>query len=1235
MRLVELQINALPGVEEPYSLGGLSDQVTVVVGPNSSGKSSLVRALTALLTPQLHAGELVDVSATFEEITAEGVTEWRGRRLGPHVSWHRGGETSGPPPTPQGHLLSSYLISLETLMAPGATDTAIANRISKELSGGYDLKAVRAALKPQLTGLRSAARELAAGEKRQQELQRVAEDLRARVAARGEVRERLREANATAALEAKYARATELVEQLAELAGAQARLAQYAPPLALIKGDEFEQLNDLTSKAEAARQQHLLQETALRTARAELAETGIDLARHDGVTAKEAEREAGHLAECAAKADALEQETYHVLARLGLLSRKVTVTEVAALPKPPPTLETLDEVERLFGERLAVRAELHAAETEVRTLEGELEKLEGQEFAEGSDDALGGAELRDAQGALASWLATPVPAAPRNRKWPLAFLGTSAVLFSLSTWKLLGGGELTEALPQRVWEALVAADLLQQLLAGGAVLALLTGLLLLLLPKRAAPLPVGQLEAETMFGRTGALPPLEWEHARVAERLEGLLTEGTDRADRTRQRTVTVERLSKEKLNNEVVAERLESVDGRLRELAEAHGFPDIDGRLGASFAEWLRSALEVSTLNEKLRGLHFERRHLERRAEGHYGTLFGLLDGTPHAPAGRITEPVNFAGGKWVSSRLPFAPGLKVAAEKLTDSVTRAREVASKVASADEALKGAARQMAELEAERARLLERLSVDPADPQAAFRVSELVSAAPHYRAAHAELDRLEGAVEANRSALRDSPELMKLAEAGDLLTLEEGLERARAAGEERDAAAHELGALENELGEAQRKRELWRANAEVQQALDSLQGHLRHATGAALTDLLLDDVTESHHATRRPVVLANAQEWFARFTHYGFALEFDTTAEGGGELRVRDTASNRLLTVEQLSTGTRAQLLLALRVAHAAHAEGEGMKLPFFLDEALSTADATRFTEVANALLELSQRNSRQVIYLSVRESDATAWEQAARGLGLDVEGGAVRVVSLATLRGVSEESLAELVARLPDARSGVPDPTTTPPLEFAKAVGVRPVDPWAELTEVHPFHLWWGDLQPVRKLALVGIDTLGQALELTQRSERSPLTEAEAITLKRRAAGLRAWQAAWRWGRSRPLTEEALTEAAGLSDSFLPQVAALLGELEGDAAALLAALEEGKVSHFRKRAVDELRDWLVAGGYLPTQPPEAERARILLTATALAEAAGGMNTPSAARLDEAATLVRRLEAALVGKEEPA
>src|SRR5690606_1449114 len=99
---------------------------------------------------------------------------------------------------------------------------------------------------------------------------------------------------------------------------------------------------------------------------------------------------------------------------------------------------------------------------------------------------------------------------------------------------------------------------------------------------------------------------------------------------------------------------------------------------------------------------------------------------------------------------------------------------------------------------------------------------------------------------------------------------------------------------------------------------------------------------------RPQVFHRARERFARMTHGAYRLELDD-----GEIpsfRAIDTATGEGKSLDQLSSGTRAQLLIAVRVAFVESIE-TGLRLPIILDEALANSDDVRADAIIQAVLD--------------------------------------------------------------------------------------------------------------------------------------------------------------------------------------------------------------------------------------------------------------------------------------------
>jgi DNA repair exonuclease SbcCD ATPase subunit len=448
---------------------------------------------------------------------------------------------------------------------------------------------------------------------------------------------------------------------------------------------------------------------------------------------------------------------------------------------------------------------------------------------------------------------------------------------------------------------------------------------------------------------------------------------------------------------------------------------------------------------------------------------------------------------------------------------------------------------------------EQLSREVADARAAERLreDELARLAPPLR------ELAEEATDAEPAGLRD-----ELAESRDVAASLGKLDRDIVRIETRVAEATGEAAFDAAIA----------ARDEIRRTLLDLREDVRDV---AVRRHLLRRLEQQHRRLVEPPVLARARQLLLQFTAGRYEL---LVADDDESFRALDTASGEGLPLTALSDGTRAQLLLAARLAHLGEAE-RGPQVPLFLDESLTASDPVRFAAIAGAILDLVETEGRQVFYLTCDPADVAAWQQARARRDLPP----APVVDLVELRDLAAAAPVERL-RPDHVEPDPPQPGMTAP-EYAARLGVPALDPHRPATAAHPLHLLPDDLELVHDLAVRGITTVGQLAVLGDVLEADGLlTTARRSELAARERALSVFLDEFRVGRGRPVPAGELSRQKALSSSKLAEVDALLGELDGDAARLLDALDQRRVARFREDKQDELETWLRSQGYLDPRP---------------------------------------------------
>ena len=135
-----------------------------------------------------------------------------------------------------------------------------------------------------------------------------------------------------------------------------------------------------------------------------------------------------------------------------------------------------------------------------------------------------------------------------------------------------------------------------------------------------------------------------------------------------------------------------------------------------------------------------------------------------------------------------------------------------------------------------------------------------------------------------------------------------------------------------------------------------------AVGQAILDTLRDSAIKN-----APPVFQRAQENFERVTdnRYTLGIPEDNT------FRARDHQLDRDFDLTKLSSATRVQLLLSVRLAFVETQE-TNYRLPLTLDETLANSDDPRAQAIIKTMSTLAAH--RQIFYFTAQEDEVTKWE---------------------------------------------------------------------------------------------------------------------------------------------------------------------------------------------------------------------------------------------------------------------
>ena len=447
------------------------------------------------------------------------------------------------------------------------------------------------------------------------------------------------------------------------------------------------------------------------------------------------------------------------------------------------------------------------------------------------------------------------------------------------------------------------------------------------------------------------------------------------------------------------------------------------------------------------------------------------------------------------------------------------------------------------------------------------LTALLNLLPQYHELREKATRLEGKIGLDRDELTKAGEA-ELADF-DKARLDRLVHALSATAGTADDLRGEIADINAQVKEAKRSSSLQDLIARRETARADLQNRRDEAIIATAGRFLVDSVEREYEQNQMPRVFERARSHFSGFTHHGYELRLARDAKSP-RLFATDLRNGESRELNELSDGTRAQLLLAARIAFAEEVE-RGRTLPLFLDEALDQSDPARFDAIVGSLGRIANDQDRQVFYMTSDPLDRDRIRRALEAencvVAADIDLGLIRGKAI----GVTEPATLQV-----PPRPTIPAPDGASTEEYGVTLGVPAFSPARGYAQQHLFYVLYDDLPLLREFLLNGIDRAGQwtTVSGTLLAERLTSRSITSQEINSRVGLLQVFCETWNQGRGRTVERDVLVQSGAVSERYLDDVAAIAGEL-GDSPdnllEVLLARSDPRLRGFRQNSVGRPR----------------------------------------------------------------
>ncbi len=1112
----KLSISKMQGFPTGLSIKDeLADNINIISGPNASGKSSTARLIQKFIWRHNTRG-------IFAEATAKAGDDKLDIKIdSEHVKVQRNGNEYELSGIPSEESAKRYMLALHELMKDSEED--LAAQIAKESIGGYDLEKAKKELDYAANIRLKSSNEYKKVEEaiaHYDELTRKQKEL-TREEENLKILIEKRKVSQKASLQKDFSeKLIEYLEAKQDYDQYQNKKTGFPEILSKINGEEYSRITELENEIEQAEKDIFDSEDSVKKHEKDLINLNLPKEGIDSQTIKILESDIETLEK---------QENSYNQIESKLDSAKVKTSHALKnIDKNIDTekwtgieLEDIGSLQEFLDEALKTYAKKLSIETKINDLEKQIDDNTENDIN----------KINEAIRTLTLWLSeSPNSNGISRTNWILtAIIGlTSAVLTFFTGWMGIVAG-------------IIAITVLAVIILKGAK-------------------PQDNLKnvREKDFIQTGFKEPRKWTAEDVSERLHELIQslKNSELQNQYRQHILF--------LNDELVKLKpvIKKITDNYRKMRDKlHAMPSLPESNPENYSGMYWFIVNIKQWQDNFTESEVQKKELNNNIEKQKILL----------------RDINNVLEKYDFSTVTNSSQAKGIFKILKEKEDKRRNIGLEIQRQNEKIDDRQKKIKESSARQRQIYEKVEVEFGKKE---EVLQLIEQLEEYKPAVENFQRASAVFRERENRLSvhalflENKEIIAVT---DISTAKSKVEEYKSEAEKLEEISKQITEIRTKVQSSKEGNELEDALMEKEKALDELEDLYANNLSLIIGDLIVEQLKQTAQTQNRPKVFKKANILFNKIT--GGRYELLLQDKGAGVFRAYDTVLRSGQDLKELSTGTRIQLILSVRLAFIETQESS-LKLPLLADELLANSDDIRAKTIIDALTEIC-KEGRQIFYFTAQADEVAKWITYLESYPY-IESKIIRLGE----KPEETPDYTEIAKKFTglSLEQSVSTPKNSDHEEYGKLLKV----PAYRLDNDNPeeLHLWYliEDNEVLYNCLKRNIKQWGQLESFINHNGRIENLEQSAMDeFREKIIILERLSEMYKKGRPRQIDRSVLEESQAVSGAFIDDVSAKMEELGKNPLNLIKALENNEVPRFRSDRTEKLKSFFIDQKYIDEQ----------------------------------------------------